>query len=123
MKRILYSIIALSLLLSIACAQTPKGKGAGEMASTSDGAVKFRVETFVSGLQVPWSIVFVPDGRVFVTERPGRVRVIENGQLRAEPLATISDVEARSESGLMGITLHPQFASNHLIYVAYAYDS
>src|SRR5947209_10900063 len=122
MKQVVYSIIVLGLSLSIACAQTPKGKGAGEVASTSDGAVKFRVETFVSGLQVPWSIVFVPDGRVFVTERPGRVRVIENGQLRVEPLATISDVEARSESGLMGLTLHPQFTENHQLYLCYAYD-
>src|SRR5947209_5593456 len=123
MKRIIYSVVVLSLSFSIACAQTPKGKGAGEVASTSDGSVKFRVETFVSGLQVPWSIVFVPDGRVFVTERPGRVRVIENGQLRAEPLATIADVEARSESGLMGLTLHPQFTENHQLYLCYAYDS
>ena len=118
-KRILYSIIVLSLLMSVACAQTPKGKGAGEVASTSDGAVKFRVETFVSGLQVPWSIVFVPDGRVFVTERPGRVRVIENGQLRPEPLATIADVEARSESGLMGLTLHPQFTEKGRLLISY----
>src|ERR671939_1765490 len=112
----------LLLILFMACNDAPpEGKGAGEVATA--GATSFRVETFASGLQVPWSIVFVPDGRVFVTERPGRVRVIENGQLRTEPLATISDVEARSESGLMGMTLHPQFASNHQIYLCYAYDS
>jgi glucose/arabinose dehydrogenase len=121
MKRIFYSIIVFSLAL--ACSQAPKGKGAGEVTGTADGAVKFRVETVVSNLQVPWSIVFAPDGRIFFTERPGRVRVIENGRLRPEPLAVISDVEARSESGLMGMTLHPQFASNHFIYLAYAYNS
>jgi glucose/arabinose dehydrogenase len=120
MKRILYSVIVFSFAL--ACAQAPKGKGAGEVAGTADGAVQFRVETVASNLQVPWSIVFAPDGRIFFTERPGRVRVIENGRLRPEPLATISDVEARSESGLMGMTLHPQFASNHFIYLAYAYN-
>jgi glucose/arabinose dehydrogenase len=49
------------------------------------------------------------------------VRVIENGQLRTEPLATIADVEPSGESGLMGLALHPQFASNHLLYLAYAY--
>jgi glucose/arabinose dehydrogenase len=123
MKHILYSVIAFSCLLTVACGQTPKGKGAGETASTSDGAVHFRVETVVGNVQVPWSIVFTPDGRMIFTERPGRVRVMENGQLRSEPLATISDVEARSESGLMGLTLHPQFASNHLLYLCYAYDS
>lgn len=123
MRRIFYLIIVFSLLLSVACGQTPKGKGTGETSATSDGAVRFRVETVASNLQVPWSIVFTPDGRILVTERAGRVRVIEQGRLRPEPLATISDVEARSESGLMGLTLHPQFASNHQLYLCYAYDS
>jgi glucose/arabinose dehydrogenase len=51
------------------------------------------------------------------------VRVFENGKLRPEPLATIPDVEPTGESGLMGLTLHPQFAENHLLYLAYAYKS
>jgi glucose/arabinose dehydrogenase len=120
MKRTFYSFIVFSLAL--ACSQAPPGKGAGETAGTTDGAVQFKVETVAGGLQVPWSISFAPDGRIIFTERPGRVRVIENGRLRPEPLAIISDVEARSESGLMGLTLHPQFASNHFLYLAYAYN-
>jgi len=121
MKRIFYSILVFSL--AQACGQPPPGKGAGETAGTSDGAVKFRVETVAGNLQVPWSISFAPDNRIIFTERPGRVRVIENGRLRSEPLAIISDVESRSESGLMGLTLHPQFASNRFLYLAYAYNS
>ena len=121
MRRIFYSIILFSFAL--ACSQAPQGKGAGETAGTADGAVQFRVETVAGNLQVPWSINFAPDGRIIFTERPGRVRVIERGQLRPEPLAIISDVESRSESGLMGLTLHPQFASNHFLYLAYAYQS
>ncbi len=121
MKRIFYSTLVFSLAL--ACSQAPPGKGAGETASTSDGAVQFRVETVVGGLQVPWSISFAPDNRIIFTERPGRVRVIEQGRLRPEPLFIISDVESRSESGLMGLTLHPQFASNRFLYLAYAYNS
>jgi aldose sugar dehydrogenase len=58
---------------------------------------------------------------MFFTERPGRVRVVVNGQLRAQPLLVIDDVEPTGESGLMGLTLHPQFASNHFLYLAYAY--
>lgn len=57
------------------------------------------------------------------TERPGRVRVLENGRLRPEPLATISDVESAAESGLMGLALHPQFAANRLLYLSYAYSA
>ena len=121
MRRTFYSIILFSFAL--ACSQAPSGRGAGETAATQDGAVKFRVETVAGNLQVPWSISFAPDGRIIFTERPGRVRVIEQGRLRAEPLSIINDVESRSESGLMGLTLHPQFASNHFLYLAYAYKS
>jgi glucose/arabinose dehydrogenase len=63
-------------------------------------------------LEVVWSIVFAPDGRMFFTERPGRVRVVENGKLRAAPLFTVPDVEPSGESGLMGMALHPNFAEN-----------
>jgi glucose/arabinose dehydrogenase len=115
--------LAFALSLLFACAQPPPGRGAGEVATTADGAVSFRVETVVTGLEVPWSIVFTPDGRMLIAERPGRVRVFENGKLRPEPLATIPDVEPTGESGLMGLTLHPQFAQNHLLYLAYAYKS
>src|SRR3954462_10408685 len=120
MRTLLYT--TLLLVLFLACHRAPpEGKGAGETAMA--GATPFRVELFASGLTVPWSIVFVPDGRIFITERPGRARVIENGKLRTEPLATIADVEPSGESGLMGLTLHPQFADNHLLYLAYAYKS
>jgi glucose/arabinose dehydrogenase len=122
MRRFFYSSVIVFAFISLACGQTPKGKGAGEVAGTSDGTVRFRVETVADNLQVPWSIVFTPDNRIIFTERPGRVRVIENGRLRAEPLAVIGDVEARSESGLMSLALHPQFASNRWLYLAYAYN-
>jgi glucose/arabinose dehydrogenase len=58
---------------------------------------------------------------MFFTERSGRVRVFANGQLRPEPLYTVPDVEPTGESGLMSIALHPQFASNHFVYLSYAY--
>jgi glucose/arabinose dehydrogenase len=95
--------------------------GAGEVEAPPSGEVQFRVETVAEGLQVPWALAFAPDGRIFVTERPGRIRVLENGRLRAEPYMTIADVEPSSESGLMDLSLHPRFAENKLVYVAYAY--
>ena len=116
-------------LFAVACSQPPPGRGKGEVESTSvaqgqtPGQVSFRVDTVVGGLQVPWSIVWAPDGRMFFTERPGRVRVFANGQLRAEPLFTVPDVEESGESGLMSLALHPQFASNHFLYLAYVYNS
>lgn len=104
-----------------AAAESAAGQqGAAADGATSDG-VKFRVETVVSGLEVPWSIVFAPGGRMIFTERPGRVRVFERGRLRPEPLAVIQDAVANEESGLMGLTLHPRFAENNFLYLAYAY--
>ena len=90
--------------------------------ATKSGA-RLEVQTFVSGLEVPWSIVFTSPGRMLVTERPGRVRVVENGVLVPKPLAVLEDVEAKGESGLMGIALAPDYATSRFVYLAYAYDS
>ena len=90
--------------------------------ATKSGA-RLEVQTFVSGLEVPWSIVFTSPGRMLVTERPGRVRVVENGVLAAKPHAVLDDVEAKGESGLMGIALAPDYATSRFVYLAYAYDS
>lgn len=111
----------IALTPGAACNQPPPGRGAGETEAAPVTQTNFRVETVVSGLQVPWSIVWAPDGRMFFTERPGRVRVFEKGKLGAEPLFVVPDVEPTGESGLMSMALHPQFAANHFLYLAYAY--
>lgn len=121
MRIISYPLFVTVMALALACGQPPPGQGAGEVESSSGKEVNFRVETVAGGLQVPWSIVWAPDGRMFFTERPGQVRVFANGRLRSEPLATISDVEPSGESGLMSLALHPQFATNHFLYLSYAY--
>ena len=75
----------------------------------------------MNGLQVPWSIVWAPDGRMLFTERAGRVRVVAKGKLQEQPLFTVPDVEPSGESGLMSIVLHPNFSTNHFLYLSYAY--
>jgi aldose sugar dehydrogenase len=76
-----------------------------------------RVETVAAGLEVPWEIAFLPDRSALVTERPGRVRLLEaGGELRDEPVATV-DVSALGEGGLMGLALDPEFADNDLVYL------
>src|SRR2546425_12369748 len=109
-------------VLALACSHAPPGRGAGEIETSQSSQTSFRVETVIGSLEVVWSIVWAPDGRMIFTERPGRVRVFENGKLRPAPLFTVPDVEPRGESGLMSIVLHPQFASNHLLYLSYAYS-
>jgi glucose/arabinose dehydrogenase len=87
----------------------------------SKSVPQFQVETVASNLEVVWSIVFAADNRTFFTERPGRVRVIENGKLRADAFFVVPNVEPTGENGLMGMALHPNFSENHFVYLAYAY--
>lgn len=81
----------------------------------------FLVDTVASALVVPWDIVFTPDSCLLFTERPGRVRRICNGVLESNPLLTLTDIEVRGKMGLLGMRLHPQFSTNHFIYLAYNY--
>ena len=118
-----FSLIALAVALCLACNQAPAGRGAGEVQTSPQSATRFKIEKVVGGLEVPWSIVWAPDGRMIVAERPGRVRVVENGTLRPQPLYVVTDVEETGESGLMSVALHPQFSSNRLLYLSYAYTS
>ncbi|MGH7832290.1 MAG: PQQ-dependent sugar dehydrogenase [Candidatus Binatia bacterium] len=78
------------------------------------------VQVIAEGLQTPWAIAFTPDRRIFVTERPGRIRVIKDGKLQKEPWLQIEVYEA-GEAGLMGLALDPQFERNPFVYVAYTY--
>lgn len=79
------------------------------------------VEPVAEGLFVPWSIVFTSKDRVLVTERDGKIRVIEDGKLRVEPLITVAEVVSDGEEGLMGMALDPAYTSNKYIYICYAY--
>lgn len=84
----------------------------------------YRVRVLATGLEVPWSLDFAPDGRMFVTERPGRIRVIQNGKLLAKPLITFaSPFVSVGEGGLLGLAVDPNFRRNHFLYVYYSYQT
>jgi glucose/arabinose dehydrogenase len=69
-------------------------------------------------------MAFLPNGAIILTERPGRVRIIDaNGNLQAQPLLTVSDVAAVGEGGLLGLALHPNFNTNGWVYLYYTYQS
>lgn len=116
------ALLLAAALVPAACRAAEPEPGAKRTFRTRSGKT-LEVETFVSGLEVPWSLAFTSPTRLLVTERPGRVRVVTNGRLEAKPLAVVPDIEARGESGLMGITLAPDYASSKRVYVAYAYDT
>ena len=79
----------------------------------------FRLETVVSGLDTPWGIAFLPDGKMLVTERVGRLRLIEGGRLNPEPIAGLPKVFVRQDGGLLDVCLHPDYAKNGWVYLAY----
>ncbi len=87
-----------------------------EVFTTADG-VRFTVETLVTNLEIPWSLAFAPDGRLFITERPGRVRILDLGARTSELALTLDDVYTQGEAGLLGLALDPQFSENRLVYL------
>jgi aldose sugar dehydrogenase len=107
MRRLLPIVAALTLLA---------GCGGDDPPQRSD----LKVTTVATGLDTPWSIGWLPDGRALVTERPGRVRLLsKDGQLRQEPVGVVKDVVETdgSESGLLGLAIDPEFAKNRFVYL------
>ena len=96
------------------CAAPPDAR----IVQTEKGPVA--VEVLVRGLEHPWGMAFLPDGSILVTERPGRLRLVVDGQLRQEPVAGLPAVAAHGQGGLLDVALHPQFSRNRLVYLAYA---
>lgn len=81
------------------------------------------VSVFAQNLEVPWALAFLPDGRMLVTERAGRIRLInKNGNFDSSLLLELSDIKQIGESGLHGIALHPNFEENRYIYIYYTYE-
>jgi glucose/arabinose dehydrogenase len=84
------------------------------------GRGRVHVTLYAKDLDHPWGIAFLPDTGMLVTERPGRLRVIRNGVLNPTPIGPLPAMLARSLGGLLDVSLHPRFAENRLIYLAYS---
>jgi glucose/arabinose dehydrogenase len=93
----------------------PSEDGGSRLARNEGGP---RVETVATGLDTPWEIAFLPDGRALVTERPGRVRLLSRDlKLRSEPVAQVADVAEIGEGGLLGLAVDPEFERNRFVYL------
>jgi len=79
----------------------------------------FRIEVLATGLDVPWGLTFLPDGRMLITERAGRIRIFENGELSPEPVSGTPVVQVGQDAGMLDIALHPDYADNGWIYLSY----
>ena len=119
-----YAGLLATLLVVAAIAQQPIGvpvppMGDGPFVFDTAEQHKIRVSVVTKGLSHPWSLVFLPDGSMLVTERPGRLRVIRGGKLDPKPISGVPAVLLIGNSGLMDVALHPKFAENKLVYLTY----
>ena len=110
MNRYLVTAVSL-LLLPVGLALAQPGGGP---------QVRFKVVTVAEGLQNPWSMAWLPNGDMLVTERGGTIRTIRNGQLLPEPMANVPAVRASGQGGLFDIVLHPDYAENGWVYISFA---
>ena len=99
------------LLAAVACEPQGVARGAPD---------PFRVVTLAEGLENPWGMAFLPDGRILVTERPGRLRLVADGRLHPEPIAGLPPIATHGQGGLLDVAIHPGFASNGLVYFSFA---
>ncbi|MFN4312384.1 MAG: PQQ-dependent sugar dehydrogenase [Ferrovibrio sp.] len=121
MRRIAFAGIvgpSLGLLLGAVLPPPATAQPASPVFRTEEATV--RVVTVARGLEHPWAMAFLPDGRLLVTERPGRLRVVGKDGRVSPPLENLPPVFASGQGGLLDVTLDPAFASNRMLYFTYA---
>jgi glucose/arabinose dehydrogenase len=106
-----------AITAGLLCALLPS-PGHGQVIRTQDHAI--RVTRIAESLEHPWGLAFLPDGRMLVTERPGRLRVIgKDRRLERDPVSGLPPVASSGQGGLLDVALHPRFPENGLIYLSY----
>lgn len=128
MKKITPVILLLTVLIFVNCKPSSTREDYVELSKTTgskkDSAnVSYEIKLVAGDLYVPWGIVFTDSGRMLVTERDGKLRVIQNGKLIEKPLMVFDEVSSGGEEGLMGLALDPDYRNNRFIYLSYAYDN
>lgn len=81
---------------------------------------KIKVETVARDLEWPWGLAFLPDGRMLVTEKPGRLRIVATDGVVSKPIAGVPEVTALGQGGLLDVALDPAYAENNLVYLSYS---
>lgn len=119
-----YAFLILFLLPLVLLIAVPTDKSATQSQTSAQNMQSGTVPTttvIAKNLEIPWALAFLPDGNILVTERPGRVKLVVPSSGQVTDVATISEVQATGEGGLLGIAVHPQFATNNFVYVYYTY--
>jgi glucose/arabinose dehydrogenase len=118
MSRGILDVVVVASLLSSVPVLTQGQAPRSPTPAPVNGSV--RVEVVARGLEHPWALAFLPDGRMLVTERPGRLRIVDAGGRISEPLPGVPDVFTSRQGGLLDVALDPRFADNRLLYLSYA---
>lgn len=113
-------LVVLSLAAAFALQACSGQPPAAPQAAAAAEPSALAVDTVVEDLEFPWSLAFLPDGAMLVTEKPGRLRLIRDGQLLTAPIAGVPEVFAEGQGGLLEVALHPRFAENRQIYLSYS---
>lgn len=120
---LLLSGFALFLSQSIKPTTLPQSVTTSQTPSRSKEQTKETLSIVAQNLEVPWALAFLPDGSLLFTERKGTVQLVDpSGQLQQAPIATLTQVKEISESGLLGIAVHPKFTENKYVYLYYTYS-
>src|ERR1044071_742472 len=121
--RFVFGLAAFAVMNATLVSQAPQAAnklGDGPWTyNTSERNTRIQVSVVTKGLSHPWSVLWLPNGDMLVTERAGRLRIVRGGVLDPEPVAGVPKVQAGGTSGLLDIALHPKFATNGLVYLAY----
>lgn len=97
--------------------------GAAALALAGPAVAQMQLETRVEGLEYPWSLAFLPDDRMLVTEKPGRLRIVGSEGLREAPVAGVPEVLHSGQGGLLEVALHPEFQTNRWVYLTWSEGS
>ena len=112
------------LILLLAALLLPPAQAASAAPQTfPSSAGELTVQTVAGGLVHPWSLAFLPDGRMLVTERPGRIRIVSRDGNLSAPLAGVPKVSAHGQAGLLDVALDRAFAQNQTIYFCFNADA
>jgi glucose/arabinose dehydrogenase len=118
---VILACLLISAPLVTQCKAQPPRTGPAQRSPTPGSIdANVRVETVARGLEHPWALAFLPDGRILVTERPGRLRIVERDGRLSAPLAGVPEVAARSQGGLLDVAIDPQFSENRLVYLSFS---
>jgi glucose/arabinose dehydrogenase len=116
----LWKLLLPAVLLSACMAFVKKDEASGAAGTVSSEKLRFRVDTLLTGLEVPWGMTFLPNGDMLFTERDGELRLVRGGKLHPDPIGGVPEVRAKGQGGLLDIELHPNYAQNGWIYLSYA---